>query len=78
MEENESISTFMSQIKELRDKLGDIGEKVANTILVTITMNGLNDDYQMFILDLNVRDKSPNFLRIDRDLDARGREADGS
>lgn len=40
-----------------------------------ITMNGMNDYYQMFITGLNVIE-SPQFLRIDRGLNARGREVD--
>ena len=30
MEANESISNFISRIKDLSDKLGDIGEKVSS------------------------------------------------
>jgi hypothetical protein len=49
MEENENISKFLSRIKELKDKLGDIGEKIYSIDLVTITLNGMLDEYQMFI-----------------------------
>ena len=45
MEENESVSSFISRIKEVKDKLTDIGYTVANDDLVTITMNGMMDDY---------------------------------
>jgi hypothetical protein len=31
MEENENINNFISRIKDLRDKLGDIGEKIYST-----------------------------------------------
>lgn len=48
MEANESISNFISRVKDLSDKLGDIGEKVCNTDLVTIILNGLVQDYQIF------------------------------
>jgi hypothetical protein len=51
---------FISRIKELKNKLGDIGETVSNTDLVMITMNGMTDDYQMFITGLNAREKAPN------------------
>ena len=36
MEANESVSKFISHIKDLSDKLGDSGEKVNNIDLVTI------------------------------------------
>jgi hypothetical protein len=39
MDVNESVSTFLMQIKDMKEKLGDIGEKVSNTDLVTITLN---------------------------------------
>eukprot|EP00253_Pinus_taeda_P014112 PITA_14112 len=64
MEENESVSTFISQIKEVKDKLTDIGENVLNGDLVTITMNGMTNDYQMFITGLNAREKPPGFEEL--------------
>lgn len=64
MEENESVSSFLSQIKEVKDKLSDIGQTVANDDLVTITMNGMTDDYQMFITGLNAREKPPSFEEL--------------
>lgn len=45
MEENESVSSFLSQIKEVKDKLSDVGQTMANDDLVTITMNGMTYDY---------------------------------
>lgn len=48
MEANENIRNFISSVKDLSDKLGDIGEKVSNTDLVTIILNGLVQDYQIF------------------------------
>lgn len=64
MEENESVSSFLSRIKEVKDKLSDIGQTVANDDLVTITMNGMADDYQMFITGLNEREKPPSFEEL--------------
>ena len=51
MEENESISSFISWIKEVKYKLNDIDHTVANDDMVIITMNGTRDDYQMLIRD---------------------------
>ena len=45
MEENDYVSSFISRIKEVKDKLADIGQTVANDDLVTITMNDMMDDY---------------------------------
>ena len=41
MDANESISSFLGRIKEVKDKLGNIGETVSITDLVTITLNGM-------------------------------------
>jgi hypothetical protein len=41
MDGNESVSSFLGRIKEVKDKLVNIGETVSNTDLVTITLNGM-------------------------------------
>jgi hypothetical protein len=61
MEANESISNFVSRIKDLSDKLGDIGEKVSSSDLVTITLKGLVQDYKVFISALSARQTPPTF-----------------
>ena len=54
MEANENISNFISCVKDLSDKLGDIGEKVSSTDLVTIILNGLVQDlFQVLQLERN-------------------------
>jgi hypothetical protein len=37
---------------------------VSDTDLVTITMNGMTDEYQMFITGLNAREKAPVFEEL--------------
>ena len=61
MEANENIRNFISRVKDLSDKLGDIGEKVSSTDLVTITLNGLVQDCQFFISSLLVTQKPHTF-----------------
>ena len=61
MEENESVTDFISRIKDLKDKLGDIGEKVSPTDLVTVTLNGMLENYQMFITGIAAHEKAPTF-----------------
>lgn len=41
MEENEFVSSFISQIKEAKDKLTNIGHTIVNDDLVTIIMNSM-------------------------------------
>ena len=64
MEENETIASFISLNKDLKNKLADISEIVANADLVTITMNGMSDDYQIFITRISVREKIPKFEEL--------------
>ena len=65
MDINESINTFLGRIKDMKDKLGDIGERVSNTDLVTISLNGMLEDYQMFITGLATREKTRTFEELE-------------
>ena len=60
MEENETIASFVARIKDLKNKLADIGHTVDDTDLVTITMNGVTDDYHMLIIGINSIEKIPH------------------
>jgi len=61
MEANENISNFVSRIKDLSDKLGDIGENVSGNDLLIIALNGLVQDYKVFISTLSSRPTPPTF-----------------
>jgi hypothetical protein len=64
MDGNESVSSFLGRIKEVKDKLVNIGETVSNTDLVTITLNGMLEDYHMLITSLTAREKPPTFEEL--------------
>jgi hypothetical protein len=64
MDGNESVSSFLGRIKEVKDKLVNIGEIVSNTDLVTITLNGMLEDYHIFITGLEAREKPPTFEEL--------------
>ena len=51
-------------LKDLRDRLGDIGEKVSDSDLVMIMLNGMTDEYQVFIPGLSAREKAPTFEQL--------------
>jgi hypothetical protein len=64
MDGNESVSSFLGHIKEVKDKLVNIGETVSHTDLVTITLNGMLEDYHMFITGLTIRENPPTFEEL--------------
>ena len=55
MNVNETMNKYLSRIKDFRDNLGDIGEEVFSTDLVSITLKGLLLDYKIFISALAAR-----------------------
>ena len=64
MEANEGVRKFISHIKELSDKLGDIGEVVESSDLVIVNLKSLLPDYKVFISVLAAREKPPNFEEL--------------
>lgn len=64
MERNETVASFIARIKDLKNKLSDIGDVVADTDLVTITNNDVTDDCQMFINGINAREKIQKFEEL--------------
>jgi hypothetical protein len=64
MDGNESVSLFLGSIKEVKDKLGNIGEIVFGIDLFTITLNGMVEDYHMFIRGLAARNKPYAFEEL--------------
>ena len=64
MDGNESVSSFLGRIKEVKDKLVNIGETISNIDLVTITLNDMLEDYHMFITSLAAREKPPTFEEL--------------
>jgi len=61
MEEDERINNFISRIKDFNDKLEDIGEVEFSNDLVTITLNEILDECQIFTICLATREKDPTF-----------------
>jgi hypothetical protein len=64
MDGNESVSSFLGRIKEVKDKLGNIGETISSTDLITITLNGMIEDYLLFITGIVAREKPPTFEEL--------------
>jgi hypothetical protein len=45
MQENENNRNFLSRIKEMKDKFGDIGERISSTDFIIVTLHGMLDKY---------------------------------
>ena len=58
---HENITTYVSRIKDLCDKLSAIGDKVSNFDMVTITLKGLIKNYHVVISSLGGRANLPTF-----------------
>eukprot|EP00253_Pinus_taeda_P014991 PITA_14991 len=61
MDERETPTAFVARIKDVKDKLADIGEAVFDSDLVSITLSGMRDEFQIFITGLVAREKAPTF-----------------
>jgi len=61
MEDNENTSNLFSRIRELKGNLGDIGKIISSIDMVTVTLNDMLDEYQMFVTGLEAREKAPTF-----------------
>ena len=61
---NESITKYLSRIKDLRDNMGDIGEEMSSSDLVTITFKGLFPYYKVFISALATRQIPLTFVEL--------------
>ena len=61
---NENITSYVSRIKDLCDRLSAIGDIVSNSDMVTITLKGLIRDYHVFISSLGGRAKPPTFIEL--------------
>ena len=64
MDANETVAYFISWMKDIKKKLENINEIVADADLVMITMNGMTSDYQMFITQISVREKILKFEQV--------------
>ena len=61
---NESITKYLSRIKDLRDNMSYIGGEISNTNLVAIALKILFPYYKVFILELAARQTPPTFAEI--------------
>ena len=61
MDERETTIAFDVRIKDVKDGLGDIGEVVSNSDLISITLSEMCDEFQMFVTGLAAREKAPTF-----------------
>ncbi len=64
MEKNEFVARFIARVKDQKDILGDIEEKVSNSDLIAITLNEMKDEYHMFITGFSASVKTHAFEEL--------------
>ena len=64
MDANETMNKYLSRIKDFRDNMGDVGEELFSTDLVSITLKGLFPNYKVFISALAARQTPPTFTEL--------------
>jgi hypothetical protein len=61
MAKGESVFSYIEKIKEIRESLHDVGDKISNERMVPITLNGFSNDYEMFVNNVSSRETIPSF-----------------
>ena len=64
MARGDSVASFFMKIYDLRDRLGTMGEIIADWELVMIALNGLPVHWEPFIQSVSGRSKLPKFDRL--------------
>ena len=59
MGKGESVTSYMTQIKQVRDELATIGEKMEDSDLVRTILNGVSKTWHMFLHAIVGREKLP-------------------
>jgi len=69
MAEGESVSSYIDKIKEIREPLHDVRDKISNKGMIPITLNGFSNDYaQMFVNNVTSRETIPSFENLYKTL----------
>jgi hypothetical protein len=63
MTRSNSIVNYLMKVTQIRDQLGAIGEKVANTKLVNMALNGFPTSWEPFVKGICAHENLPNFER---------------
>lgn len=59
MQKGESVTFYLTRVQAVRDELATVGEKLVDSELVWVTLNGFTKEWGTFIQGIARRDKLP-------------------
>jgi hypothetical protein len=60
----DTITSYLTKIKQIRDQLAAVGEKVEDAELVNMALNGFLASWEPFVKAICAREKLPDFERL--------------
>lgn len=63
MEKDESVSTYLTRLAQVKDELATVGEVVPESELVRIALNGFTSEWSVFVKCVVGREKLPDWSR---------------
>ena len=60
MTKDESVTSYLTKINQVRNELGMFGEKVDGSELVRITLNGMKNPWTVFVEAIVSRENTPS------------------
>ena len=64
MGKGESVTSYLTQIKQVCDEIAVVGEKMEDADLVRTTLNGVSKTWHMFVQAIVGREKLPDWDRL--------------
>lgn len=64
MSKNETISSYLTRISQVRDELVAVGEKVFDSELVRTTLNWFTEQWSAFVKGVIARENLPTWGRL--------------
>lgn len=61
---DQSIDSYLTRFKEIRDSLSGIGKTIPDEELTRIAMQGLDSSYDTFVMNISLKEKFPNFPKF--------------
>jgi hypothetical protein len=64
MAKGEGVFHYLTRITQIKDELGAIGEKIEESELVSVALNGFSKSWDVFVRGVVAREKFPDWQRL--------------